>query len=403
MKTKAIARLAAFVLAFAPLCGLGYYEKNWVETPPISDGLKFVVLGIPDDSNGLSASVYPVDKTIVNAIIPREVDFVWHIIERETVYDEESHEFLSPIVNETYETISVPVRMINGFSNCASLQSVTIPNSITNIGYSAFMGCSSLTSVTIPDSVTRIESQAFANCSSLTRATTGNSVTSIEDKTFMGCSSLTSVTIGNRVTSIGYYAFYNCSSLTEVYIPASVTDIDYTAFNLCEKLQRFIVAEDNPAYASVDGVLCSKDLKTLVVYLRGRVDARLPEGLEEAMPDAFAGCNKLWMEWCKRINTIPYDLTNKMEDRAIATLTVDRDTALDGFVLKDGKAYDAVIYISNISSGNIRLTLPSGYAYKCFKGANPLTIPSNSQCILSITRVADSVFLVSREELETVR
>ena len=35
-----------------------------------------------------------------------------------------------------------------------------------------------------------------------------------------------------------------------VMIPESVTNIHYTAFNLCENLQRFIVDQDNPAYAS---------------------------------------------------------------------------------------------------------------------------------------------------------
>ena len=53
------------------------------------------------------------------------------------------------------------------FKNCNGLTSVTIPNSVTSIGYSAFRGCSSLTSVTIPNSVTSIGKYAFNNCSSL--------------------------------------------------------------------------------------------------------------------------------------------------------------------------------------------------------------------------------------------
>ena len=76
-----------------------------------------------------------------------------------------------------------------------SSTSVTIPNFVTSIGYSAFSGCSGLASVTIP-----------------------NSVTSIGNDAFYKCSGLTSVTIPNSVTSIGYSAFYGCISLSSVYV-----------------------------------------------------------------------------------------------------------------------------------------------------------------------------------------
>ena len=76
---------------------------------------------------------------------------------------------------------------------CKSLESVTMGNGLTSIGYGAFYGCSSLTSITIPDSVTYIGSYAFYNCSSLTSITIPDSVTSITEWAFRDCSSLKDV------------------------------------------------------------------------------------------------------------------------------------------------------------------------------------------------------------------
>ena len=135
-------------------------------------------------------------------------------------------------------TIKGNTRLIadEAFYNCQSLNSVTIPNSVTNIGNRAFLSCSSLTSITIPNSVTSIEGSAFANCSSLTSVTIPNSVTSIGDGAFGWCTSLTSITIPNSVTSIGEMAFYNCSSLTSITIPNNVTSIGDEAFYECKSL-----------------------------------------------------------------------------------------------------------------------------------------------------------------------
>ncbi|MBD5313942.1 MAG: leucine-rich repeat protein [Bacteroides sp.] len=113
---------------------------------------------------------------------------------------------------------------------------IEIPNSVTGIEYYAFYGCSSLVSVTIPNSVTYIRASAFYGCSSLVSVTIPNSVGYIPESAFYGCSSLTSVTIPNSVTSIGKSVFRYCSSLTSVTIPNSVTSIPESAFYGCSSL-----------------------------------------------------------------------------------------------------------------------------------------------------------------------
>ena len=131
----------------------------------------------------------------------------------------------------------------SAFSWCSSLPSITIPDSVTSIGDRAFEGCSYLQSITIPDSVTSIGDDAFSWCSSLQSITIPDSVTSIGDSAFEGCSSLQSITIPDSVTSIGDRAFWRCSSLQSITIPDSVTSIGDSAFDGCSSIQSITIPD----------------------------------------------------------------------------------------------------------------------------------------------------------------
>jgi hypothetical protein len=113
---------------------------------------------------------------------------------------------------------------------------VTIPDTVTSIGDSAFSDCSGLTSLTIPKSVTSIGSLAFADCFGLTSLTIPATVTSTGDGAFQDCYGLTSLTISDGVTSIGEDEFYGCYRLASVTIPPSVVTIGDGAFEFCRSL-----------------------------------------------------------------------------------------------------------------------------------------------------------------------
>ena len=106
----------------------------------------------------------------------------------------------------------------------------------TSIASDAFSGCSGLTSITLPNGLTSIKGSAFSGCSGLTSITIPNSVISIGSSAFSGCSGLTSITIPNGLTNIESSVFFACSGLTSITIPGSVTSIGSSAFSGCSGL-----------------------------------------------------------------------------------------------------------------------------------------------------------------------
>ena len=123
------------------------------------------------------------------------------------------------------------------FAGNDKLTSLTIPNSVTAVGYHAFSDCYALKSISIGNGVLKIESSAFSGCNgiiekengisyvdkwmidcdySVTTAILRNGTVGIADFAFSYCSGLASIEIPNSVTSIGDYAFDDCSGLTEI-------------------------------------------------------------------------------------------------------------------------------------------------------------------------------------------
>lgn len=93
---------------------------------------------------------------------------------------------------------------------------VKFGNAVTSIVFRAFLECSQLKSITIPESVVNIGENAFTSCSRLKNITIPESVVNIGENAFSNCSSLSSITIPQSVVRIDSYAFSSCASLTSL-------------------------------------------------------------------------------------------------------------------------------------------------------------------------------------------
>lgn len=185
---------------------------------------------------------------------------------------------------------------------------------LTTIHSRAFMNCPKLKTVDIPQNVTQIETSVFVNTPMLETVIfkTPSSLKTIGKSTFSK-SGIRHIELPNSVTKIEEQAFDNCANLTTVKVPASVTEIKTGAFNFCENLTAINVEAGNTKYASLDGMLCSKDKKTLVTFPAGKADSKytLIPYFDTVGEYAFYSSNKV-----SNI-TFPKSVVN-IEDRSLA-------------------------------------------------------------------------------------
>lgn len=145
------------------------------------------------------------------------------------------------------ERIVIPARVTEipgeAFWGCTNLKSVTLPDGIRSIDGAAFQDCVSLEHITLPDGLWSIGSSVFQGCSSLKSIELPDSVTYISESTFQGCSSLTEIRIPDEVRAIGKSAFQGCSSLQHATLSRGLQEIGESAFEGCGQLQRIIIPD----------------------------------------------------------------------------------------------------------------------------------------------------------------
>lgn len=153
---------------------------------------------------------------------------------------------------QTLEQITLPSGVVEiggwAFRNCTSLKTIHFNEGLRNIGNSAFTGCGGLTEIIIPDSVTLLESGAFGACTAATRLVIGDGLTALSTSAFYGCSALKEISFGNNLRTISNTAFTNCTALEQVILPSSVAYIYDKAFQGCTALQKIVMPNVSHIY-----------------------------------------------------------------------------------------------------------------------------------------------------------
>ena len=232
------------------------------------------------------------------------------------------------------------------FSHCDGLTSIIIPDSVTIIGNSPFLGCSNLTDVVVSANNPNYSSDAQGVLynknktmliqvpRSIDSYTIPSSVTIVGNAAFWGCYNLDEIIIPVGVTIIGNSAFYYCSSLINVTIPTSVISIGDGAFqmnrNLTDVYYLGTLGQWNAIYSGylAEGVLhyivCCEDKGGTEEIIPAKEPSAAETGLTEGKKCSVCGAILVPQK------EVPHLLTFKLNDDGQGYSVTECNTTASG-------------------------------------------------------------------------
>mgnify|MGYP003373181315 FL=1 len=271
----------------------------------------------------------------------------------------------------------------DAFSYNTSLTSIKIPNTVTSIGKRAFQGCTNLTSIEIPDTVTYIGDYCFSGCNRLQKIKLSKKIQTINQSLLQGCSSLTEIEIPEGVKSIGYAAFISCNKLTTITLPASLTSFNGTAIAGLSRLTEVKVADGNNSFKFENGILLSKDGKTMYMALLTLTEINVPNGVVSIVGDTLSGSSatKIILP-----DTVSSNLSGTVFNGMNKLSTIELSSTSKNLKLVDGNlySYDGKRFIKYMGTSKT-FTVPEGVetlVCRCItKSMTTLNLPSTLKVI----------------------
>ena len=196
------------------LCGLKYavnftiMKTNWKKSIVLTILLSFVLMPnawafqFPHGGNTLEYTIIDNANKYVSVSAGEQLANSTLVIPNQVTYD-----------GKIYTVTQIDSA---GFYDKPEIVSLTLPNTIKNIGFKAFAHCINLRDLVISSDLITLNNQTFYGCTSLTNITFNGDVETLGDQTFFGCSSLTSIDFIGKVNTIGNQAFYQCNNLTSI-------------------------------------------------------------------------------------------------------------------------------------------------------------------------------------------
>ncbi len=127
------------------------------------------------------------------------------------------------------------VTVLNGYalSNCAYLESITIPKNVTQFASGTFTSCFALKSIVVPDSISVVPGSVFSSCRTLVCVSAPPEVTTISSAALSGVAVIRRFVIPDKVKTIAGMSFSGNNYLGHIVIPSGITAIEASTFQNC--------------------------------------------------------------------------------------------------------------------------------------------------------------------------
>lgn len=263
------------------------------------------------------------------------------------------------------------------YSQNESIKKIIINDGVTDIGPFAFFGCTNVESVSIPDSVTELGGLCFSFCESLSEIILPEKIKTIGYRAFQYCTKLEQMIIPDSVVYIGEYAFVECRSLISVSLSSSITELSYCIFSRCTSLNKFVIPKGVKKICDSAFTSC-EHLSSLT----------FSESVTDIGQSAFHGCSNLKEIHISNIKSwvsINYPVDNSWDSHPTTQhewkLYIG-DTEVNRLVIPEGVT-SICDYAFNYCTSLTDVVLPESltsigdYAFNECYGIEHVTIPSN--------------------------